>query len=182
MCALLALNTASAANEVSRHDLALKDASISDSLVQLNNEVAASAAPQNLAAAAANLGMVPGGNPAFLVIGSDGKVKLLGNPAPAVATPAYMPPATPTPTPTPTPSTSTSTSTSKSSTSKAAKATHSSSKAGKATSRTTKAATSATSKGGHVTKTTKSAHVTKKVAATHTAPATIHSTLLGGTR
>jgi len=88
MCALLALNTASAANEVRRHDLAVKDAAIADATVQLNNDVNASAAPQNLAAAAAALGMVPANNPAFLVLGADGKVHLMGSPgevtAPAV--------------------------------------------------------------------------------------------------
>ena len=110
LCALLALNTASAANEVRRHDLAVKDAAISDSLVQLNNDVNESAAPQNLAAAAAALGMVPANNPAFLVIGADGKVSLMGSPvavkppalpiaaalSPSKATPSSTPSSTPT--------------------------------------------------------------------------------------
>ena len=63
MCLLLALNTASAANEVARHDLAANDQSAAAQLVQLENEVQASAAPANLAAAAAALGMVPGRQP-----------------------------------------------------------------------------------------------------------------------
>ncbi len=87
MCALLALNTASAANELNRHDLALKDADISAQLQQLQNEVAASAAPGALGSAAAELGMVPAGNPAFLQVGADGTVRLLGSPAPATAQP-----------------------------------------------------------------------------------------------
>jgi hypothetical protein len=85
MCALLALNTASAANELSRHDLAAKDADIAAQVQQLQNEVAASAAPGSLASAAARLGMVPAGNPAFLKIGADGTVRLLGSAAPASA-------------------------------------------------------------------------------------------------
>ena len=53
MAALLALNTASAANEVRRHDLADSDQGVAASLVQLQNQVRSSAAPDNLAAAAA---------------------------------------------------------------------------------------------------------------------------------
>ena len=83
MFTLLALNTVSAANEVRRHDIAAQDQSVAAQLVQLQNEVRASAGPGNLAAAAAALGMVPAGNPAFLEIGSDGKVRVLGSPAPA---------------------------------------------------------------------------------------------------
>lgn len=84
---LLLLNTASAANEVRRHELAGKDASVAARVQELQNAVAASAAPGNLAAAAAQLGMVPAGNPAFLVIGTNGAVSLLGHPAPASGAP-----------------------------------------------------------------------------------------------
>ena len=80
---LLLLNTASAANEVRRHDLAERDAAVAAEVQELRNDVAASAAPQNLAAAAAALGMVPAQNPAFLVVGTDGTVRVLGHPAPA---------------------------------------------------------------------------------------------------
>jgi hypothetical protein len=98
MCTLLALNTASAANEVARHDIAAKDQSIAAQLVQLENQVQASAAPQNLAAAAAALGMVPAGNPGFLEIGKDGTVRVLGSPAAASVVPLDLPPhARPTP-------------------------------------------------------------------------------------
>jgi hypothetical protein len=82
---LLLLNTASAANEVQRHDLAAQDDSIAAQVQEMQNEVAASAAPGNLAGAAAALGMVPAANPAFLVIGSDGTVRVMGSPAPASA-------------------------------------------------------------------------------------------------
>jgi hypothetical protein len=113
---LLLLNTESAANEVRRHDLAVRDASITAQLQELRNEVAASAAPGNLARAAAALGMVPDANPAFLVIGADGAIRVLGKPAPASQLVVAQQPARhsspkPTPTPKPTPRTTTRTST-----------------------------------------------------------------------
>jgi hypothetical protein len=80
---LLLLNTVSAANEVRRHNLAGRDASVAAQVQELQNEVAASAAPGNLAQAAGALGMVPAGNPAFLVVGPDGSVRVMGSPAPA---------------------------------------------------------------------------------------------------
>jgi hypothetical protein len=79
---LLVLNTASAANEVTRHDFAARDASIAAQVQELRNEVAASSAPGNLARAAAELGMVPAGNPAFLVVGAHGSVQVMGSAAP----------------------------------------------------------------------------------------------------
>ncbi|MEP7178572.1 MAG: hypothetical protein ABI775_05750 [Pseudonocardiales bacterium] len=93
MCALLALNTASAANELARHQIAGKDSDVAGRLEQVRNQVAASAAPGSLGRAAAGLGMVPAGAPAFLKITADGRVVLLGSPAPATAAP---PPAAPT--------------------------------------------------------------------------------------
>jgi outer membrane biosynthesis protein TonB len=102
MCALLALNTASAANELARHNLAAKDSDVAARLVQASNQVAASAAPGALASAAAELGMVPASAPAFLKIGADGRVTLLGSPAAAVAPPAPPPPSPPPPKPRPT--------------------------------------------------------------------------------
>ena len=93
---LLVLNTASAANELRRHDLAAQDDNIAATVEQLRNEVAASMAPNNLARVASQLGMVPAGNPAFLDIGADGKVRVLGSPAPATA-PPVAPPKTPQP-------------------------------------------------------------------------------------
>ena len=103
LVSLLALNTASAANELHRHEAALRDAGVAAQLEQLRNQVAASEAPGNLAAIAAQLGMVPGGNPAFLDIGPDGSVSVLGSPAPATAAPVTAPSsAHPTPTPSPT--------------------------------------------------------------------------------
>jgi hypothetical protein len=96
MCALLALNTASAANELARHDLATQDANIAAQVQQLRNDVAASAAPGNLGNAAAALGMVPADNPAFLRVGTDGRVRVLGNPVPATPQVMAAPPKPPT--------------------------------------------------------------------------------------
>jgi type II secretory pathway pseudopilin PulG len=87
MALLLVLNTASAANEVRRRDLAIKDAAVAAQVQDLRNEVAASAAPGLLAEAAAGLGMVPANNPAFLVLGSDGSVRIMGSPNPASGAP-----------------------------------------------------------------------------------------------
>ncbi|HEU5007769.1 MAG TPA: hypothetical protein VFT67_12405 [Jatrophihabitantaceae bacterium] len=91
LATLLVLNTASAANELKRHDLTAKDADVAAKVEQLRNEVAASQAPGNLARVAAQLGMVPAGNPAFLQIAADGKVRVLGSPAPASAPPVAPP-------------------------------------------------------------------------------------------
>jgi hypothetical protein len=92
MCALLALNTASAANELARHQIAGKDSDVAGQLEQVRNQVAASAAPGSLGRAAAALGMVPAGAPAFLKIGADGRVVLLGSPAPATVVAPPLPP------------------------------------------------------------------------------------------
>jgi hypothetical protein len=79
---LLALNTAAAANELRRNALAIKDDAVAADVEQLRNEVAASAAPGNLATAAAELGMVPAANPAFLV-DVHGRYVLRGKASPA---------------------------------------------------------------------------------------------------
>jgi len=97
---LLVLNTASAANELRRHDIAARDAQIADNVQQLSNDVAASAAPANLADAAIALGMVPAGNPGFLRVGANGKVTVLGSPGQATLPPQVAPPSTPKPKPT----------------------------------------------------------------------------------
>ena len=102
---LLTLNTASAANELQRHDFALADDAIAADLQDLRVEVAARSAPNALARAAAALGMVPAGNPAFVVIGPDGTATVMGRPGPVTAPPVYVPPATAAPKPKPTPKT-----------------------------------------------------------------------------
>ncbi len=91
MVLLLALNTASAAIELERHNLASKDQSVAAQVQNLRNEVALSAAPGNLARAAAELGMVPAGNPAFIVVAADGSVKVLGKPKAVTGVPTIAP-------------------------------------------------------------------------------------------
>ena len=95
LCALLALNTAAAADEVRGHELAVANETLTGQVEQLHSQVAAAQAPAALAAAAARLGMAPVLNPAFLVVGPDGKVQVTGSASPVAGV------ATPTPTPTP---------------------------------------------------------------------------------
>lgn len=84
---LLGLNTASAANELQRHDLTARDADLAAALAQGRNDLAASSAPNALAQAAGYLGMVPAGNPVFITIGPDGQAHVVGSGAPASAIP-----------------------------------------------------------------------------------------------
>ena len=97
LCALLALNTASAALEIQQRHISDTNASTSDTEQQLLRDLAAKQAPGSLAGAAASLGLVANPNPAFLRINPDGSVTVLGSP-----TPATVPPPPPTPTATPT--------------------------------------------------------------------------------
>ena len=97
LCLLLALNTASAAEELQQRKLTDSNASASDAEQQLIRDLASRQAPAALASAAAALGLVPNPNPAFLRINADGSVTVLGSP-----TPASVPPAPVTPTPQPT--------------------------------------------------------------------------------
>ena len=71
LCVLVVLNTASAAAELRRHDVAVANAALAEDLEQLRSQLAASEAPGALAAAAAKLGMVPNGIPAFLTIAAE---------------------------------------------------------------------------------------------------------------
>ena len=98
LCALLALNTASAALEVRNRGLTDSNTSASDAEQQLMRDLAAKQAPASLQAAAIALGLVPNQNPAFLRLNADGSVSILGSPTPATAPPV---PVKPTPQPTP---------------------------------------------------------------------------------
>lgn len=88
---MLVLNTASAANEVSRHDLAAKDGAVSAQVQEARDEVAAKAAPAALALAAVELGMVPAGNPAFLIVSGNGTVHIRGKAEAALPAPVALP-------------------------------------------------------------------------------------------
>ncbi len=103
LCALLALNTASAAQELQQRSLTEHNAELSDLAQQLTRDLAAQEAPGSLASAAAAQGLIPNPNPAFLRLNADGSVTVLGSPAPA-SLPA--PVVTPTPTAAPRPSAS----------------------------------------------------------------------------
>jgi hypothetical protein len=103
LCTLLALNTASAAQELRQRSLTERNAALSDLAQQLTRDLAAKQAPGSLAAAAAAQGLIPNPNPAFLRLNADGSVTVLGSPAPA-SLPA--PVVTPTPTAAPRPSVS----------------------------------------------------------------------------
>ena len=104
LCALLALNTASAAQELKQRALTDRNAAISDAEQQLMRDLAAKQAPASLAAAAMAQGLVPNPNPAFLRINADGSVTVLGSPTPASVPP---PPVTSKPSPAATPSATT---------------------------------------------------------------------------
>ncbi|HST46497.1 septum formation initiator family protein [Jatrophihabitans sp.] len=101
LCTLLALNTASAAQELRQRSLTERNAELSDLAQQLTRDLAAQQAPGSLASAAAAEGLIPNPNPAFLRLNADGSVTVLGSPAPA-SLPA--PVVTPTPTAAPRPS------------------------------------------------------------------------------
>lgn len=94
LCALLALNTASAAQELKQRALTDSNANTLDVEQQLERDLAAKQAPAALASAATAQGLVPNPNPAFLRINADGSVTILGSPAPASVPP---PPVTPAP-------------------------------------------------------------------------------------
>lgn len=85
LCALLTLNTALAASEVRQRNLDAANDALNDREQQLAREVAALQAPTALARRATELGLVPADAPAFLRIGPDGSVTVLGHPAPASA-------------------------------------------------------------------------------------------------
>jgi hypothetical protein len=123
MVALLGLNTATAANEVSQRKYDSANAALNDKIQQLTRDLAQRQSPEQLAKAAAALGLIPAANPAFLRFNPDGSVTILGTaiviPAPAkpkssskssssttpTSTPTTTPKTTPKTTPTTTPKT-----------------------------------------------------------------------------
>jgi hypothetical protein len=99
LCALLAINTVAAADEVRQRELTSSNADASDQAAQLRIEIANKQAPAALASAARALGMVPNPNPAFVIVGPDGSASVVGSPT-KVSGAAV--PVTPKPTPSPT--------------------------------------------------------------------------------
>jgi hypothetical protein len=106
LCALLAINTVAAADEVRQRELSSTNADTLDQAQQLRLEIARKQAPAALASAARALGMVPNPNPAFLVIATNGSASVLGSPVKATAAAKPKPTLTPTPTATATTSVS----------------------------------------------------------------------------
>jgi hypothetical protein len=96
---LLLLNSAVVKDSFKLDDLQKQTKQLTDEEQALQQDVDEYSAPDELDKRARELGMVPGGNPAFL--SPDGKVK--GSPDVATAEPLPEPSETPTPTPTPTP-------------------------------------------------------------------------------
>ena len=123
---LLVLNTAIAVDSLRATALRSANAQRSQEIQRLQRQVITAGTPEQVAADAAKAGLVPAGQPGFLVIGPDGRStlrgapqpaprppaaptsppKAAGTPAPATPTPATPTPATPVPT-TPTPATPT---------------------------------------------------------------------------
>jgi cell division protein FtsB len=89
---LLLLNTATASGSFTESSLSDRNAKLTLQQQELERTVGALNTPEGLAAAAARLGMVPGGDPVFLVIKPDGSSKVVGTPTPATAPPAPQPP------------------------------------------------------------------------------------------
>jgi cell division protein FtsB len=96
---LLLLNTATASGSFREQALQQQNSDLTLKQQELQRAVGALDTPQALASAAAKLGMVPGGDPAFLVHEPNGQWKVMGNPTPATAPPAPPPPPKPKPKP-----------------------------------------------------------------------------------
>lgn len=91
LCALLALNTAAAADEVRQRSAATTNDQTQELAAQLQIDIADKQAPGALASAARALGMVAGGNPAFLIVRPNGSVVVMGSPSAVAAPPTPMP-------------------------------------------------------------------------------------------
>jgi hypothetical protein len=92
------LTTQAIADSYRLEQLRTTNANLAETKEQLQRDVAKAESPASLAPAAQQLGMVPGGDPARIVVGPDGKTSLVGEPKKAKAdTPAapVAPPAAP---------------------------------------------------------------------------------------
>jgi hypothetical protein len=77
---LLLLNTATAKGSFRQRALTQQQQQLALKAQQLQREVNAKSAPEALRKAAEKLGMVPGGDPVFLVVGPDGAPTVVGTP------------------------------------------------------------------------------------------------------
>lgn len=82
---LLVLNTIIAADSFRAEQLAQRNAELAVAEQELRRQVAEGLSPESLAEAARDLGMVPAGQPAFVIIGPDGSIAIQGTPVPAGA-------------------------------------------------------------------------------------------------
>ncbi|SFW76534.1 hypothetical protein [Amycolatopsis australiensis] len=79
------LTTQAIADSYRLEQLRTTNASLAEQKEQLQRDVAKAESPASLAPAAQQLGMVPGGDPARIVVGPDGKTSLVGEPKKAKA-------------------------------------------------------------------------------------------------
>lgn len=89
---LLLVNTASASGSFGQRKLQDTNNVLVVQQQELQRRIQALDTPQHLAAAARALGMVVGGDPAFIEVQPDGSTRILGNPTRAIAPPPPPPP------------------------------------------------------------------------------------------
>lgn len=80
---LLVLNTVIAADSFRVEQLIQRNAELAVAEQELQRQVAEGLSPEALAEAARELGMVPAGQPAFVIVGPDGAIVIQGTPVPA---------------------------------------------------------------------------------------------------
>ncbi|GHG29346.1 MULTISPECIES: hypothetical protein [Amycolatopsis] len=89
------LTTQAIADSYRLEQLRTTNANLAEQKEQLQRDVAKAESPASLAPAAQQLGMVPGGDPARIVVGPDGKTSLVGEPKKAKADAPVVPAAPP---------------------------------------------------------------------------------------
>ncbi|MEU4250611.1 hypothetical protein AB0F15_24710 [Amycolatopsis sp. NPDC026612] len=89
------LTTQAIADSYRLEQLRTTNANLAETKEHLQRDVAKAESPASLAPAAQQLGMVPGGDPARIVVGPDGKTSLVGEPKKAKADAPVVPAAPP---------------------------------------------------------------------------------------
>lgn len=95
VAASLWLSTQAITDSYRLEELRQQNAGLAERSEQLQREVSQLESPSSLAERARRLGMVPGGNPARLVLHEDGSVVVVGEPSQATAPPPPAPPEQP---------------------------------------------------------------------------------------
>ena len=80
---LLVLNTVIAADSFRAGQLIQRNAELAVVEQELQRQLAEGLSPQELAEAARDLGMIPAGQPGFVIVGPDGSIVISGTPVPA---------------------------------------------------------------------------------------------------